>query len=71
MKQLANLYVPELHPRKQSLTFTRAAGVVAAAAVLAVVLLNLPRISFLLASSAPTYAVAVSSHGSRMSCCQT
>jgi len=37
MKQLANLYVPELHPRKQSLTFTRAAGVVAAAAVLAVV----------------------------------
>ncbi|CUA87056.1 PilN domain-containing protein [Pseudidiomarina woesei] len=37
MKQLANLYVQELHPRKQSLTFTRAAGVVAAAAVLAVV----------------------------------
>lgn len=38
MKLLANLYVAELHPRKQSLTFTRAAGVLAAAVVLAVLL---------------------------------
>lgn len=36
MKLLANLYVAELHPSKETLTFNRAAGLVAAAMVLAV-----------------------------------
>lgn len=37
MKHLANLYIPELHPRKQSLTFKRATVVVASAFGLALI----------------------------------
>lgn len=38
MKQLANLYLAELHPRKQTLTFNRAASIVAGAMLVSVVI---------------------------------